>query len=224
MYRSRQRLARAGCAHSNAPIGSPALPDYLAAARSRPNCAPVCKATILVGSRCWWRAGKCRAQRLLDHGQRQQFRGGQQRAQHHHIGQTRLPRCDRQGIGRDGDDRDIFPFQRALHQRGVDHQQPTGPHQRLIFIGRGQIHGHHHVGVAHQGRADRLISDHHGAMGGAAPHLRPVGRDPGDMFARVDRGVGEQLPGEQGALSAKTGKNDRLFHDHTHLKPIRGGL
>ena len=100
----------------------------------------------------------------------------------------------------------------AVDERGVGDEDAAGGDQGLVFIERGQVEDDGGFGVAHQGRADLFVGDDDGAVGGAAAHLGAVGGDPGDGLAAIHAGVGENLPGEEGALPAKSSDHDLSLH------------
>ena len=67
------------------------------------------------------------------------------------------------------------------------------------------VHGYQRGGVLDQRGADLVVRDGHAAVRGAAPHLRSVRWNPGDLSPCQHTGLGQDQAQQQHSLTAKAG-------------------
>src|SRR5688500_14514155 len=98
---------------------------------------------------------------------------------------------------------DIVALWTAVYHRLVNDKRPTIGKNLFVFVKGWQVQGNYQWRILYQRRADLVVCNHNSAIRRPAAHFGAVGRDPGHFLAHVHRGISNDLPGKEHALSAK---------------------
>lgn len=118
------------------------------------------------------------------------------------------------GFGGSGDlvDVDVFAGGLVGDAVGVIDEVTTGLHSALKLVQRLLVEDDGSVELVDDGRADALVADDDGDVGGAATHLGAVAGHPADLFVLHNSGVGKDFTHREDALSTETGYDDFFSH------------
>ena len=98
---------------------------------------------------------------------------------------------------------DIVALYLALDKCGVGEDHSAGHHGLLKAIERRKVHGYENIRVGYYRRANGRIGNDDRARGCASAHLGAVRGQPRDLLILDQALVGDELSGEEDALSAE---------------------